>query len=327
MLKLTLILSILLGLFTIACVEPVALDEHDHAIQKGYYYGDSVLWSTFDIPVCWENFNDISRADRNWVRTSIDETWASVVPFKFHGWGACNQNSKGIRILNIDERSKSYVGKFLDGRVNGMWLNFIYKNSKSFCNDSPEMRRNCIRTTAVHEFGHAIGLQHEQERPDLPAEFANLWCTGEVEEGDFDGVTVGEWDLQSSMNYCRPDLQNNGELSDGDIFTARQIYQPLIDQQTTKPNSVIKFNAKKKGQNKVQIMWKIDGSGYSGFNIQVSEDTGNGWSRSKRLVRLAAGQSRYSYKPNNKGTFRYRMKSFNHNGSSQWSNWKQVRIR
>ena len=53
-------------------------------------------------------------------------------------------------------------------------------------------------------------------------EFAEDRCTHEVEESDLDGVMVGEWDLDSTMNYCNPDRNNHGELSEGDITTIRR---------------------------------------------------------------------------------------------------------
>ena len=321
----TYILCVALVSLTYACVDGPAIHDHN-SVEKGYYYGDRLLWDSFTIPVCWENFDESAKADRDWVRQSIDETWASVVPFNFTGWRRCEENSKGIRILNVDERSLSYVGKSLDGRKNGMWLNFKYRESFASCNRSPEQRRSCIRSTAVHEFGHAIGLQHEQERPDLPAEYADEWCTHEVEEGDLDGVMVGEWDLDSTMNYCNPDRNNNGELSDGDITTIRQIYEPLLSQVTSKPKRPRQIKTTKSSGNQVQIQWTPRGMDQSGFTIQRAEKRGGQWSSAKRVAKVSGSRTQYVDNPG-QGTFRYRVKAFNHNGASKWSSWKSVTVR
>ncbi|WP_233587534.1 M12 family metallopeptidase [Corallococcus sp. CA049B] len=96
-----------------------------------------------------------------------------------------------------------------------MELNFTFANWSPSCQFQREF---CIRAIAVHEFGHALGFAHEQNRPDRPST-----CT-EPAQGSYGNLMIGAWDLQSVMNYCNPDWNGNGELSATDIEGVVQLY-------------------------------------------------------------------------------------------------------
>lgn len=183
--------------------------------QQGLTGLQSSLWTIKSIPVCWENPSSTNATERGWVQNSISNTWERHSDLRFTGWGTCNENSSGIRILIADEwpRVKA-LGNGLDGKKNGMVLNFDW--GKCVDLNDPNSRRYCTEVIAAHEFGHALGFSHEQNRNDCKCDEAPQGT-----DGDFYATPC---DINSIMNYCNPVYNNNGQLSAYDIIGLHIMY-------------------------------------------------------------------------------------------------------
>lgn len=96
-----------------------------------------------------------------------------------------------------------------------MMLNFTYASWGTSCATQVNF---CTTVIAVHEFGHALGFAHEQNRPDTPAS-----CT-DAPQGTSGNVLFTSWDLASVMNYCNPSWSGNGTLSPIDIMAVQTYY-------------------------------------------------------------------------------------------------------
>jgi hypothetical protein len=172
------------------------------------------------IAVCWENTDAKDEATRTAIRSAINDSWGAHSTIHFVGWDACRSEQPGIHILLADIRPDTpELGTDLDGVDYGMRLNPDFRSQgSSYCRAHVDF---CIRATAVHEFGHALGFVHENLLEDAPDEcLAEKGSRGTIPNAG----PITAYDLHSIMNYCNPSYLGDGTLSKLDIEGLQGIY-------------------------------------------------------------------------------------------------------
>ena len=168
------------------------------------------------IRVCWERLGDSAEGLRAAVRDAVLKSWGFYGLVAFTGWDECKGGAHGIRIgISTGASGTVSLGSHLDGVPNGMMLRMDFTAYP----DCATRNEFCVRATAVHEFGHALAMAHEQNRPDAPG-----WCSAKHKGGDLPDTKITKYDPQSIMNYCNPMWNNNGLMSPLDIETVGIVY-------------------------------------------------------------------------------------------------------
>jgi hypothetical protein len=212
-------------IMTASCGVDEMRSDQAHSALQGYPAMDD-RWPSSTIAVCWEASTDPWHFERMWVETKIALEYHAKTNLRFVGWQKCPDpiwplpykfDGISIAIRNSGPRAHTVgLGTELRNERKGMNLHFRFEDVEGLKSCVGE-EKQCIEALAVHEFGHAIGMAHEQNRPDTPG-FCNQ------RQGDDGSQTVGLWDLDSVMNYCNPIWNANGTLSAKDIDTIHVMY-------------------------------------------------------------------------------------------------------
>ncbi|MFN8407096.1 MAG: hypothetical protein U0X71_06410 [Sphingobacteriaceae bacterium] len=107
--------------------------------------------------------------------------------------------------------------------------------------DKPNMKlryrfgqsNNSFRATALHEFGHVLGLDHEHCHPDSKVNISQLdgidqmprdLETGYFHHKTYDPLSIMHYGFPGSMTKDGKDIKENLELSAGDITFIQTLY-------------------------------------------------------------------------------------------------------
>jgi hypothetical protein len=204
------------ALATSCAVEDVdEVDEVDEgSTEQGLVARSWVIWNNPNIPVCFDTGG--TDEERRWVREAVRDTWEAASSVRFVNWNNCQWFNMGLRIRMFDSRGYTTgLGMELNGVAWGVNIDtHVRPNSCPL-----GTREACVRATAAHEFGHALGFAHEQTRADTPDS-----CTDGNEVDGTGDSWVGAWDQSSIMNYCNPVWSNGGFLSETDVIGVRHFY-------------------------------------------------------------------------------------------------------
>ena len=146
------------------------------------------------------------------------------------GWDTCqpntDQQSIHIRLFEEEAGWTRIFGKSSAGQPSN--INIFRHTHKSTSQSFYDMP---LRHMFVHEILHSLGFFHEHDRRDNIKQCSSFSAHGK--RGHLSALSLGDYDLHSIMNYCRPQLprqkNNKAFIKVFDQHLARLSAQDIIN--------------------------------------------------------------------------------------------------
>jgi hypothetical protein len=183
----------------------------------GLYHRQTNLWprtANTTVPVCWVTPG--WEHEKSLIREAVTQTWQKVTCLSFTDWGTYTAGT-GARHVRLE------ITKATDTQGGGQAL---AKGSDALKSQGASVQFHLqsstpidrIRYLGIHEFGHVLGFEHENDSPDRDPNSSTQQPWGNVEQ-------IGGWDDGSVMRSTGNVYGNAiGYLSRGDVASIRSLY-------------------------------------------------------------------------------------------------------
>ncbi|HEX2690692.1 MAG TPA: hypothetical protein VHN14_28950 [Kofleriaceae bacterium] len=184
--------------------------------SASYRFDAPYTWPTTNIAVCFSG-TDVFTAgspQAELIRTIAESEFHVKTRIRFHGWDSCSATPLDQPFITVSfDTTRLTDGRPPAGPGGHGTMNFVPRIFTS--EGTPDGQRDAV----IHEFGHALGLMHENSRTDT---YENCVDSSIGRGSSAIENRFGPYDPTSVMTTCRTGTITH--LSQGDVNTLNDWY-------------------------------------------------------------------------------------------------------